>query len=375
MEADPIFLFLDFDGVLHRGNAVLHKRTGEIFAEEPGETLFRLCPLLEKALADFPQVYIILSSNWVSEIGFNEAANRLTPDLKARAVSTTMAGDHMTREIWEQSTRGTQVLAFATAHRMSRWLALDDNCLGFENVPERLLWVDTSKGIEDDDLLKDLRDRLLILADPQRELGEVYTRARALVPYSRDEVGDLTADRSLDGRMVFRHARMELEYSSATIERSEGFPYLFFDASKDLRLTLGDLDGDAVARLAAGAVAGRPYVRYQAEGGFLDEDATNPTGDFHVFEDGDEWGFQHGRIWLSYKTATIVTEGDRAFLTFGNHPLLRISLEGLDVDAVNELVVGPTVRTVTSNVIALESVLADAPAVTREPERPRQSVG
>lgn len=65
-----MILFLDFDGVLHSDAAYLVNGRPTLKAE--GE-LMMWVPLLEDALADFPEVQIVLSTSWARELSFSRA--------------------------------------------------------------------------------------------------------------------------------------------------------------------------------------------------------------------------------------------------------------------------------------------------------------
>ncbi|MDQ5877834.1 MAG: hypothetical protein QG638_566 [Pseudomonadota bacterium] len=65
-----MILFLDFDGVLHSSEVYLIRRQPVLRAEE-GMTLFQHAPLLVDALAERPDIRIVLSTSWVARLGFD----------------------------------------------------------------------------------------------------------------------------------------------------------------------------------------------------------------------------------------------------------------------------------------------------------------
>lgn len=65
-----MILFLDFDGVLHPDAAYLYGKTPRLNAD--GE-LFMWANLLVDALADQPDVQIVLSTSWVRLLSFKRA--------------------------------------------------------------------------------------------------------------------------------------------------------------------------------------------------------------------------------------------------------------------------------------------------------------
>lgn len=67
-------LFLDFDGVLHPDAVYRTRRGVELRAEGK---LFMWAPRLVEALAEHPDVSIVLSTSWVRNIGFQRARKAL----------------------------------------------------------------------------------------------------------------------------------------------------------------------------------------------------------------------------------------------------------------------------------------------------------
>lgn len=118
-----MILFLDFDGVLHPDAAYLYGKTPRLNAD--GE-LFMWANLLVEALADQPNVRIVLSTSWVRLLSFKRARDYLPPVLRARVIGGTWhsAAD---RWEWEQMTRHQQIRRYVNRNSVSNWLALDDD--------------------------------------------------------------------------------------------------------------------------------------------------------------------------------------------------------------------------------------------------------
>ena len=82
----PPILFLDYDGVLHPDDVYLE--CGRPVLHATGQ-LFMWAPLLEDALADHPDVRIVLSTSWARELRFTRARDR--PFKRARELASLRA--------------------------------------------------------------------------------------------------------------------------------------------------------------------------------------------------------------------------------------------------------------------------------------------
>ena len=100
-----LILFLDFDGVLHR------KMEGS----------FEFMPNLVKVLNQFPEIKIVVSSDWRFS---------LTPE-----ISWNIFGDYTYRVIGVtnkliDSNRQAEILEYVRLNQVSRFIAIDDDCRG-----------------------------------------------------------------------------------------------------------------------------------------------------------------------------------------------------------------------------------------------------
>jgi hypothetical protein len=86
-ERSELILFLDYDGVLHP-DAVYRTSQGIVLRRE-GLRLFEWAPLLEAALAPYPEVRIVLSTSRVRVVDFDHSRRRLPPRLQARVIGAT----------------------------------------------------------------------------------------------------------------------------------------------------------------------------------------------------------------------------------------------------------------------------------------------
>ena len=120
-----MILFLDFDGVLHPDAAFRTKRGIELRGE--GE-LFMWSPILEKLLAECPQIKVVLSTSWVRQLNFRSAKKRLPESVQDRVIGATY---HSSTESgpdaapWMERTRWQQIAGYVARHKVQDWIALD----------------------------------------------------------------------------------------------------------------------------------------------------------------------------------------------------------------------------------------------------------
>ena len=152
-------LFLDFDGVLHPDSAYLVKGRPTLKGE--GE-LFMWAPLLIKALADFPEVQIVLSTSWARELSFNRARRWLPAELHARVIGSTWhsamsfkrEGFRSLATWWDEATRYQQFKRYAGRAGQTDWGADDLN---------KLVHTHSETGLSDPVVLALLAARLEVL--------------------------------------------------------------------------------------------------------------------------------------------------------------------------------------------------------------------
>lgn len=141
-------LFLDFDGVLHRGVASVTSK-GTLVAPT-GVQLFEYATVLWDILAPYRDVQIILSTSWVRAFGFAFARDAIPVlELRRKVVGATFCPDAVDAWAWESIARGAQVHAYAERNSLVRWLALDDEADGFDARNAGLVHCATHLGLGD----------------------------------------------------------------------------------------------------------------------------------------------------------------------------------------------------------------------------------
>lgn len=144
-----MILFLDYDGVLHPDAVYLTRHGIELRGE--GE-LFMWVPILEKLLAECPQIQIVLSTSWARNLGFHEAKKRLPESVKARVIGaawhSSEAKGWPDQIHWDVLSRYGQIVRYCARAGLKDWIALDDDDLGWpDDQRHHLLYCDPQTGL------------------------------------------------------------------------------------------------------------------------------------------------------------------------------------------------------------------------------------
>ena len=152
-------LFLDIDGVLHRGIA---RRAGNrVISSAPDIKLFEFASLLDDLLSPYPEVEIILSSDWSLVLGTEFTRDAIpSPRLRERIVGATFEGCKFNPLVWPVLSRGEQILDYVARNAPLEWLAVDDRTDGFEAQRHRLVHCQTDVGLGDCAVVEQFRERL-----------------------------------------------------------------------------------------------------------------------------------------------------------------------------------------------------------------------
>lgn len=169
-----MIVFLDFDGVLHPDAAYLVKGRPELRA---AGTLFMWAPILEEALAPYPDTKIVLSTSWVRVLkSFSRVRAYLPVALQARVIGATwhsaMArhheGSHRIDGNWfSEMSRYAQIARYISRAglRAEHWLAIDDDCEGWPSeLRDRLVETDGALGLSSTAAQSELAERLQQMA-------------------------------------------------------------------------------------------------------------------------------------------------------------------------------------------------------------------
>jgi Swiss Army Knife RNA repair-like protein len=145
-------------------DAVYRTRRG-IVVRGHGETrLFAWAPVLEAALRPHPEVRIVLSTSWVRVLGYTQARERLPAALRNRVMGASWHS-RMDQRAWEAMTRFEQIHGYVRRHALTRWLALDNDAMGWPGSMRRhLVLTDDDKGLSAAAVQSELAAKLEALA-------------------------------------------------------------------------------------------------------------------------------------------------------------------------------------------------------------------
>lgn len=140
-------MYLDFDGVLHH-DSVFRSRARGIYLDAPASfKLFQHLPLLEHALAPYPDVQIVLSTTWVRVLAFSRAVRFLSPDIRSRVIGATFHSN-MDVDSFLKKSRGQQVLDDVLRRQPRTWLAVDNDDVDWPpEFIEQLIRTDDVHGL------------------------------------------------------------------------------------------------------------------------------------------------------------------------------------------------------------------------------------
>jgi len=135
-----LILFLDYDGVLHPDPCPDPRR------------LFENAERLTRALEDFPEVSIVLSTSWRNVRPENELLDPLPAGLRARVLGITPRfGEFPAAACRVPYRRHAECEQWLIAHDMadSPWWALDDRACWFAPYCENLIHCDAQLGFDE----------------------------------------------------------------------------------------------------------------------------------------------------------------------------------------------------------------------------------
>lgn len=156
--SDRQVLFLDYDGVVHRFGAIRTRRG--IISVSPSIKLFEFAPVLAEWLEPYKRLEIVLSTSWVRILGYQRAKAALPATLRERVIGATYHSRYYDASTWPSMERGIQVLRYVRTHRLTRWLAIDDEIAGFEDCLSHVVRCDEQLGLGDAETQKLVRNRL-----------------------------------------------------------------------------------------------------------------------------------------------------------------------------------------------------------------------
>jgi hypothetical protein len=166
--AEMAVLYLDFDGVVHGGEARI-SIDGAVSLPMADQRLFEHAPLLEGLLQPYPDVRIILSTDWVRHLGFDRACGRLPLGLQMRVVGAIYDPKHPDAWRFDRLSRSDAIMLDVVKRKPARWLAVDDEWIGWPTAErENLVITPTDLGLGSVAAANELTRRLEQRFTPQR---------------------------------------------------------------------------------------------------------------------------------------------------------------------------------------------------------------
>jgi hypothetical protein len=154
-------LFLDYDGCLHPGDVRVHSTEPKIRLHAEGHELFESALHLEALLAPYSAIKIVLSTSWIQTFGFDITKNQLPGSLQERVIGATFDARDPIAWRFSRLSRYDQIMLWVSRRPPVRWLALDDDALGWPSKElDRLVLVPPRLGLASESAREDLKARL-----------------------------------------------------------------------------------------------------------------------------------------------------------------------------------------------------------------------
>jgi len=159
-------LFVDYDGTLHAGHALIDE-TGQITLDS-GRPLFEFAHLLIEMLEPYPSVEIVLTTSWLEALSEQKVISYVPAELARRVVGTTQGRKPRFSYLRDGTGRTDIITCYAFGKRLKNWLAIDDSVFGANRFgPEpgglvrNFVLLDSARGISDEAAQRRIREWLV----------------------------------------------------------------------------------------------------------------------------------------------------------------------------------------------------------------------
>lgn len=124
-------LYLDLDGVAHPADVWYERATRQVTLRTPGHELFESMPIFIEAIAPYPALHVVLSTSWVRTYGFEQTLEFLPKALQGRVIGATYDASSPDAWRWDRLRRYDTIALDVLRRQPKRWLALDDDGIGW----------------------------------------------------------------------------------------------------------------------------------------------------------------------------------------------------------------------------------------------------
>jgi HAD domain in Swiss Army Knife RNA repair proteins len=121
-------LYLNFGGVVQVGHGLVD-RDG-VVSLDSGRQVLEFAPTLVEILNPWPDVQLVLTTDWIRTVGLERTKCLLPVPLRARVLDTILAYRPRLSELLDGSAKTRAILAHSRLHRVLAWLAIDDETFG-----------------------------------------------------------------------------------------------------------------------------------------------------------------------------------------------------------------------------------------------------
>jgi hypothetical protein len=177
-----IYLYLDFDGVLHHENVLIADNKAPFFKNPKKEGfLFAYADNLASAIdsLNFTDIKIILSTSWVRYKSFSYAKNRLPLSLRNRVIGATfhsqMKYDNPQLDNYQSYsgrrqcdfdslTRYQSICCDAARRRILDWIAIDDDIHGWpKDKMSKIIATNGEFGLGETCKIDELKHKIFVI--------------------------------------------------------------------------------------------------------------------------------------------------------------------------------------------------------------------
>ncbi|CAM8635706.1 HAD domain in Swiss Army Knife RNA repair proteins [Comamonadaceae bacterium] len=177
---NEILLYLDYEGCLHNRYCLFGFYDGTAFREPKGYKLFQYMDLLEELLLPYPQVKIILSTDWLHFFKKLDTIKALSPNLRLRVIGTVLHRGTNSKKT-EGKTIGQLAEQDIKKRKPKDWLAIGDNTEGWSPLfAHKVILTHYELGISEPRAKRLIQERLEFLCKGKHPIIATYSQDASL---------------------------------------------------------------------------------------------------------------------------------------------------------------------------------------------------